>query len=349
MTFFLIRTVFFLLANDGIWETQEDDTKVISVYSFKGKKLDSCEVDFDVANDLVGYDSKYNCDMDKFWGSPDREDVEGPTSGCGMDVNATRERWYRKFLILAIPPSGKFALLCKKGFNESLQHLDKNKASPDFQRNMETFLQKFRIQNDLPNRHCIARNLSKLMKILARSRNAELIKLYISYFVAVERPSDANMVWGLRYSENAAVWAQLLITVPWNEIKTSIETVIPRCVTGQYSTWLDVAEASGMIDITLKVAEVVCQRIKERKWHPQNKEELEFVYRLLRLLSKEESHQEKLPEKLKLSDELRHLITSLKRPLTDATGVVPAKKALWESPVDMEATKTLCELWSSKK
>ena len=141
----------------------EDNTSLKVGFSFKGKKRKIDRVQFEVEDNLLNFKSNYT-DLDEFWGECDEEDETGPTGN-------TRNSWYHSYLIRVIPPNRRFEVLCKNSFDESLTYLVKDLSS-DFNLHVKTFLEVFK------HHTYNEENMIKVMKLLARTANADIIKTF---------------------------------------------------------------------------------------------------------------------------------------------------------------------------
>ena len=204
-------------------------------------------MEFEVEHNLLNFKSNYR-DLDEFWGECDEEDETGPTGNEGN----TRNSWYHSYLILAIPPNRTFEVLCKKSFDESLTYLVKDLSS-DFNLHVKTFLEVFK-------RHTYnEENMIKVMELLARTANADIIKTFclnvlerenhVPYYLMRNESYEKTIV-GLNYPGTVDAFSSVLRSVTWEDVKPFIENMIPRCKLNQLSSWLKCAELSVQQDIT---------------------------------------------------------------------------------------------------
>ena len=135
----------------------------------------------------------------------------------------------------------------------------------------------------------------QVIEMLVQTSDVELVKLFITEVVGSKTSTgycyrnEPVTLFGLKYSATENVFCDLVKCVPWDEIKPLLENIIPQCKLEQYRSWLNVARSSGIKDLINKVAEVICQKISEKKWSPQTEDDINLMVLLCQCIFEDDS------------------------------------------------------------
>ncbi|XP_066929057.1 uncharacterized protein [Clytia hemisphaerica] len=259
-------------------EIMDDETEIKEVYDFEGEEHDLKHVCFDIEEDLLDFEEKYDGDIESFWGEHDSEEVEGPTGNEG----SSRDRWYSNYIILAIPESQKFKLLCQSGIKESLQYLSEEfeSSSPKFKDNFRTFLTKFKAsaykdekpysrqpQNIVNKQPPGRKSMTKVMSMLEKTRDPDLANLFVKNVLNGSKSSYAyrgdGEIFSIYYENIEKPVADLLNSVSWESIKEEVESVIVASPINHYLRWMKAYNHNGITEIAHKIIELSLRKVEK--------------------------------------------------------------------------------------
>ena len=217
------------------------------------KKVDLQGVQIDQKKEIM---SEYKGISKKFdWGTFTWQQDED----CGAE-----NKYYWRSLFLAIPCKRRFkSFLNSQVPTQCLHYLrdEVDPKSPEMKKYLTTLLEKFPYNKYGWDVFGKENNGKILAQLCVDSEDRELAMLYINKVMG-EKLWDNSICSTLQGipSGQKDLACKLIQSLPWKEIKEKIYHILHNIYVSYSSTWLDVYETVGIIDIAHKVIEVNLQK-----------------------------------------------------------------------------------------